>query len=29
MANSKVVRHELILTQEIRELALHRETGPP
>lgn len=29
MANSKVVRHELVLTTEIRELNLHRETGPP
>lgn len=29
MAKSKVVRHEYILSQEIRELALHRETGPP
>lgn len=29
MANSKVARYEEVLTQEIRELAVHPETGPP
>lgn len=29
MANSKVVRHELVLSIEIRELNLHRGAGPP
>lgn len=29
MAKPKIVRHELVLTTEIRELNLNRETGPP
>lgn len=29
MANFKFECHEMILTQEIRELALQRGTGPP
>lgn len=29
MANFRVVRHEYIVNREIRELALHPETGPP